>query len=205
MVTFREFVEAIVAVDSGDAIEMLSASPQLAKERASVGASRQDPEPHFFERIAHYMYEGDTALHMAAAAHQPVIAKALIAAGADVRATNRRGAQPLHYAVDGGPGSAAWNPEKQAKIVAILIKAGANPNAADKSGVGPLHRAVRNRCAAAVQALLEGGADPKAANGNGSTPLQLAQHNTGRSGSGSAEAKAQQQIILRLLESPGAV
>ena len=34
----------------------------------------------------------------------------LVDAGADVEASNRRGAQALHYAVDGGPGSPRWAP-----------------------------------------------------------------------------------------------
>jgi hypothetical protein len=57
---------------------------------------------------------------------------------------------------------------------------------------------VRNRCAAAVGALIEGGADPRAPNKSGSTPIKLAMMTTGRGGSGSVEAKAQQQEILRL-------
>jgi hypothetical protein len=68
-----------------------------------------------------------------------------------------------------------------------------------------LHRAVRTRCAAAVQALLDGGADPKRRNGNGSSAMLLARENTGRGGSGSAEAKAQQKEIVRLLELHGAM
>jgi ankyrin repeat protein len=140
---------------------------------------------------------------MAAAAYQSEIAQDLIARGADPRAKNRRGAGPLHYAVDGGPGLPAWDPSAQTKIIARLIQAGADPNAVDKNGVAPLHRAVRNRCAAAVKALIDGGADPHVANRNGSTPVRLATQNTGRGGSGSPEAKAQQAEILRLLENHG--
>jgi ankyrin repeat protein len=84
--------------------------------------------------------------------------------------------------------------------IAALIAAGADPNALDAGGVAPLHKAVRSRCAAAVQALIAGGADPQRRNKNGSTPLRLARHNTGRGGSGSPEAKAQQQEIVGLLE-----
>ena len=87
----------------------------------------------------------------------------------------------------------------QAKTVALLIQSGADPNTKDMSGVAPLHRAVRTRCAAAVEALLAGGADPRLANKTGSTPLQLAGQPTGRGGSGSVDAKAQQAEILRLL------
>jgi Ankyrin repeats (3 copies)/Ankyrin repeat len=171
---FRGFVEAVVSGDSAAAISLLDASPRLARGRAAGGATRQAPSQNFFHRILHYMYEGDTALHMAAAAFQPRVVERLIALGADVRARNRRGAEPLHYAVDGGPSLPAWDPRAQSKIVAMLIGAGADPNAIDKSGVAPLHRAVRNRCAAAVAALIEGGADPRAPNKSGSTPMLLA-------------------------------
>ena len=201
---FRDFVETIVSGDGATAIRLLDASPLLAKERAAHGATRQAAKQNFFDQILHYMYEGDTALHIAAAAYQIRIAEELIARGADVRARNRRGAEPLHYAVDGGPGLPAWNPSAQTKIIARLIGAGADPNAVDKSGVAPLHRAVRSRCSAAVRALIDGGADPRAPNKNGSTPLLLATQNTGRGGSGSAEAKAQQKEILRLLMEHGA-
>ena len=74
-----------------------------------------------------------------------------------------------------------------------------NPNAAALGGVTPLHRAVRNRCSAAVDALLRLGADPRLANDNGSTAADLARWTTGRGGSGLAEARAQQQLILELL------
>ena len=70
--------------------------------------------------------------------------------------------------------------------------------------MAPLHRAVRTRCTGAVRALLEGGADARRENKNGSTPMKLATSTTGRGGSGSAEAKAQQAEIVRLLRQFGA-
>ena len=147
---------------------------------------------------------GDSALHMAAAACRLAVVEKLIAMGADVCARNRRGAEPLHYAVDGGPGLPSWNAAAQCKIIATLIRSGADPNAVDKSGVAPLHRAIRNRCADAVEALIDGSADSHAPNRNGSTPMLLATHNTGKSGSGSTEKKAQQEQILRILRERGA-
>ncbi|MDB5692389.1 MAG: ankyrin repeat-containing protein [Alphaproteobacteria bacterium] len=201
---FRVLVEAIVRADVAAATEMLAASPQLARQRALHGADRQTAKDNFFDEILHYMYEGDTALHMAGAAYQKEIAIDLIAKGADSGARNRRGAEPLHYASDGVPGSRRWNPPAQAAVIAILIEAGADPNSRDKSGVAPLHRAVRTRCAAAVAALLQGGADACAANKSGSTPLLLASWNTGRSSAGSPEARAEQEEILRLLRAHGA-
>lgn len=197
---FRAFVEVIVSGDSEAAVTLLDESPNLAKAHAVRGATRQRPKENFFDRIQHYVNEGDTALHMAAAANQRRVVEELISRGADVRAKNRRGAEPLHYAADCGPDSPAWNPDEQAMIIAGLIRAGADPNAVDKSGVAPLHRAVRNRCAAAVRALIHGGADPQAPNRNGSTPMLLATLNTGKSGSGSPNAKAQQREILRILK-----
>ena len=195
----RALLQAIVGKDATRAHKLLAASPELAFERARQGASRQTANANYFDDIEHYLYAGDTALHIAAAAYQEGIAQQLLAAGANVRAKNRRGAEPLHYAADGLPGSRAWNPQAQKATIACLILAGADPNAVDRNGATPLHRAVRTRCATAVQALLEGGANLRATNNSGSTPMLLATRNTGRGGAGSVEARAQQEQIVRLL------
>jgi Ankyrin repeats (many copies) len=201
----RALIESIVEDDAAAALRLLATSPELAKAHSSSGATRQAAKENWFDGINHYLYAGDTALHIAAAAYRLKMVRRLITLGADVRAANRRGAEPLHYAVDGQPGSPAWSPRAQAAMVTSLIEAGADPNAIDKSGVSPLHRAVRTRCATAVRALLEGGADAWRKNKSGSTPMQLATQTTGRSGSGSAEAKAEQEKIKRLLREYGAV
>jgi hypothetical protein len=193
---------AIVA-DVNAATKLLAASPQLARACFARGATRQSAPAYFLGRIGRYIYAGDTALHVAAAAYRPDMVRALLAAGADVRARNRRGAEPLHAAGVGNPGSPTWDPPAQAATIALLIESGADPNATDMDGVTPLHRAVRTRCAAAVAALIDGGADAARRNKGGSTPLRLARLTTGRGGSGSADAKAQQQEILRLLERHG--
>ncbi|MGZ5841687.1 MAG: ankyrin repeat domain-containing protein [Xanthobacteraceae bacterium] len=146
-----------IGVDDAAALQLLAASPALATRQVAQGATRQAATDYYLDPIAHYVYAGDTALHVAAAAYRCEIAKKLIALGAGVRARNRRGAEPLHYAADGMPGTATWNPDAQAATIALLIAAGADPNAADSSGVRPLHRAVRTRCAAAAEALLAGG------------------------------------------------
>jgi ankyrin repeat protein len=178
-----------------------AATRELARAALETGASRQSARDYFLQPPGHYVYAGDTVLHVAAAAYQvPWIAR-LVGLGAAVGARNRRGAEPLHYAADGSPTSARWDPGAQAKTISALIRAGADPNATDDSGVAPLHRAVRTRCASAVEALLAGGANPTLPNRRGSTPLELAGRTTGRGGSGSPEAKAQQAEILRILES----
>src|SRR5579864_4926483 len=197
-------MRAIVAGDAARVAQSLAASPALAASSLRHGATRQTTQDYFFHEIAHYLFAGDTPLHAAAAAHRKAIVAKLLSMGADVRATNRRGAQPLHYAADGMPGSGRLDPNAQQDTVIALLEAGADPNATDRSGVTPLHRAVRNRCASAARALLEGGADVGRPNGSGSTPIQLANWTTGRSGSGSSIAKAEQKVIVRLLLEHGA-
>ncbi|SDR01052.1 Ankyrin repeat-containing protein [Rhizobiales bacterium GAS113] len=191
--------QAIVAGDAASTLRLLAASPALARASFDEGVTRQTAKA-YLDEIGRYFYAGDTALHVAAGTYRTDIVQELIAKGADIRAKNRRGAEPLHAAVVGMPGSHTWNPHAQAATVTCLIEAGADPNAVDKSGVTPLHRAVRTRCAAAVRALLDGGADARRKNKSGSTPMLLATKNTGRGGTGSPEAKAQQQEIVHLLE-----
>jgi hypothetical protein len=199
------FVRAIALGERARVSVELASAPDLALASVGVGATRHRAEEYFLNELSHQVYRGDTALHIAAAAYEAGIARELVDAGAIARAANRRGAEPLHYAVDGNPGSGRWDPVAQQETVVSLVALGASPNAVDKNGTAPLHRAVRNRCAAAVEALLDLGADPCATNGKGSTPMALARWTTGRGGSGSPEAKAQQAAIVRLLRAAGAV
>jgi hypothetical protein len=154
--------------------------------------------------IHHYVYAGDTALHVVAAAHDRALAESLVARGAEVRARNRRGAEPLHYAADGRSDVDDSVSSAQRDLICYLIDAGADPDALDKSGVAPLHRAVRTRSAGAVNALIDGGADPLLKNKSGSTPLHLAVQTTGKSNSGSEVAKEEQHRIIVLLLGHGA-
>ena len=199
----RALMRAIDDNDEKAAAAMLIGDPALARAQIETGATRAQAKAWMLPTIGHYIYQGDTALHIAAAANRIEIARRLLGQGADASARNRRGAQALHYAADGQPGAPNWSPAEQAAVIALLIDAGADPNAADMNGVTPLHRAIRTRCAAAVAALLAGGADPRRPNGKGSTPLQLAGWQTGRGGSGSPAAKAGQAEILRLLDAQG--
>lgn len=197
---FLDFIRLVVAGDIEDVTRSLATRPALATATADIGATRQEASTFFFSEIGHYLYGGDTALHMAAAAFRRPVAELLVAHGADCRAKNRRGAEPLHYAADGN----RWNPAAQAEVIAYLASIGADPNALNSSGVAPLHRAVRTRSLAAVRALVEAGADPTRPNKSGSTPLHLAVQNTGRGGSGSEQARQQQAGIVRLLLQYGA-
>ena len=196
--------QKIAARDEATVIRALTAAPALATATLQEGASRAQAQAFFLDDIKRHVYAGDTALHLAAAVYLNQLARALLARGAQARAKNRRGAEPLHYAADGIPGSPWWGPEAQAATVATLLRAGADPNAADESGVTPLHRAVRTRCGPAVAALLAHGADAHRRNRGGSTPLHLAVLDTGRSGAGAAEAREQQAGIIRALLAHGA-
>jgi ankyrin repeat protein len=197
---FPDFIRIVVDGDVDEVSRHLARNRALASMASAVGATRQGASTFFYADIAHYLYEGDTALHMAAAAFRREVAELLIRHGANCRAKNRRGAEPLHYAADAN----RWDPAAQSETIAFLVSAGADPNAVDRSGVAPLHRAVRTRSLAAVRALLDGGAHSRQPNRSGSTPLHLAVQTTGRGGSGSPRAREQQAGIVRLLLERGA-
>jgi hypothetical protein len=198
------FLDAVAASDEAAALRLLDEAPALAKDAFQSGATRAEAKAHLIVPLGRYVYEGDTALHFAAAAYRPGLVRRLVLAGADVGARNRLGTTPLLYAAQGNPQSRRWDPEAQAQAIAALIAAGADPNAVDKNGTAPLHRAVRTRCAEAVRALLAGGADPNLQTKNGSSPFRLASVTSGRGGSGSQEARRQQEEILRILEAHAA-
>jgi ankyrin repeat protein len=197
---FFDLIRLVISGEMDDVSHMLEANPSLAAIASKVGATRQDASTYFFSEIGHYLYPGDTALHMAAAAFRRPVAELLVAQGARCRAKNIRGAEPLHYAAD----TNHWEPSAQAESIEYLLSIGADANALDKLGVAPLHRAVRTRSLPAVSALLDGGADPELRNKSGSTPLHLAVQTTGRGGSGSDHAREQQAGIIRLLIQSGA-
>jgi ankyrin repeat protein len=190
-----EFLRLVTSASVDEIARRVTENPSLISASADTGATRQVSAPFFLASVSHYVYAGDTALHIAAAAFRRDVAALLVERGAHVRARNRRGAEPLHYAADANRSDGT----AQAQTIEYLISAGADPNAVDRSGVSPLHRAVRTRSAAAVRVLLDGGADPIRPNKAGSTPLHLAVQTTGRGGSGSSQARDEQAAIIRLL------
>ncbi len=197
---FLDFIRLIVDVRLEEVARQLRLNPTLAVTSLEIGATRSNASEFFFPTIRHYMYRGDTALHVAAAAASLEIVQLLTMAGANCRARNRRGAEPLHYGCDGS----FKDSQTPATVIEHLVASGADANAFDRSGVAPLHRAVRSRCLEAVTALLNAGADVRLRNKSGSTPLHLAVQSTGASGSGSETAKRQQKLIIQLLLNRGA-
>jgi hypothetical protein len=182
---------AILDDDRPRVMELLKADPGLAT--CLIAEARLCES-----KIVHWIYAGDTALHLAAAGHRVGLVRLLLAAGADPNSTkNHRNSGPLHYAADGFINGPDWNAKRQVQTIQCLLAAGADINAQDKNGATPLHRAVRTRCAAAVKCLLERGSDATLKNKSGSTPFHLAVQNTGRGGTGSEAAIAAQRQIIQ--------
>src|SRR5215471_2059502 len=135
--TLAEFLAAVVA-DEASAVRLVRAMPEIARARVT--------KERLVEDIPHQLYVGDTALHLAAAALRPLAVAALIEAGGDANAENRRGATALHYACDARPKAGkTWNPSKQRSVIELLLDAGSDIERKDKAGAAPLHRAVRAR------------------------------------------------------------
>jgi len=184
-------LKAIVADDHRAVDTLLDANGALAL--------RLIRKPKLYNSgIFHWIYVGDTPLHLAAAGYRVTIVRRLLAAGAHVNAAeNHRHSTPLHYAADGFLAGPAWDPDKQVKTIESLLNKGAEINSQDKNGATPLYRAVRTRCAAAVRCLLASGCITTLKNKPGSTAFHLAVQNTGHGGSGSPAAIAAQREIIQ--------
>src|SRR5437016_966093 len=97
--------------------------------------------------IFHWIYVGDTALHLAAAGYRVEIVRLLLASAADPNAAkNHRQSTPLHYAADGFITGPAWDAKRQIETIRCLLDHGADIHLQDMNGATPLHRAVRTRC-----------------------------------------------------------
>jgi len=185
-----ELLAAIVA-DQAEAVRLLRLTPEVAHARVA--------DERLVEEVPHQLYVGDTPLHLAAAALRPLAVRALLGAGADANAENRRGATALHYACDARPkGGHTWNPSAQRSVIELLLDAGSDIEHKDKAGAAPLHRAVRARSPQAVRCLLERGARVDATHGRRrTTALHIATHSTGASGT--KGTRAEQHEIVELL------
>ena len=190
-------IAAIVDDDARAAKRLLQADPGLAT-RLIRKAKLYD------SGVFHWIYVGDTLLHLAAAGYRVKIVRLLLASGADPNAAhNMRNSSPLHYAADGFITGPAWNAKRQVETIRCLLHKGADIHLQDMNGATPLHRAVRTRCAAAVKFLLEAGSDATIKNKSGSTPFHLAVQNTGRGGTGAPTAVSAQREIIKAFLSFG--
>jgi ankyrin repeat protein len=183
----------------------------LVGEKQTARVLRSDPlaarktssRDVFVESIPHWLYTGDTPLHLAAAAMRLNSIKILLESLADPNAVNRRGATPLFYACDPRPNSLErWSPAVQTEVIEVLVQHGADVNHSDQGGATALHRAVRSRSPSAVRQLLRFGARTDSRlRARGSSALHLAAQSTGASGT--AGAIEQQMEIIGLLRAYG--
>lgn len=105
-----------------------------------------------------------TALMAAVAAGDPVLATALLKAGADAGATNATGGSVLMYA--------AWRGDPE--CMRIILDQGAAIDQAAQNGWTALMMAAAKGHESAAAALLEAGADPQVVDVYGWTPLMRA-------------------------------
>jgi ankyrin repeat protein len=109
--------------------------------------------------------DGMTPLHWAAHWNELELAKQLLAAGANAKATNRYGVTPLHEATL----------VADVPLMEALLKAGANPEATYGSGETPLMIAARTGNVDAVKLLIDHQAGVNTAEEfRGQTPLMFA-------------------------------
>ena len=186
----EKLLKAILEDDTAKVKELIISDPSIINSPIK--------KPRFYDKeIFHWIYAGDTVLHLAAAGYRDRLVTILLKTGADANASNNhRRSSPLHYASDGFLSSPNWDAKRQVKTLKILHDAGAKIDAQDLNGATPLHRAVRTRCAAAVRFLLQSGCDPLIRNKSGSMAFHLAVQNTGRGGSGEDQAKLAQKEII---------
>src|SRR6267142_5608532 len=124
----NELLAAIIDDDRATVKELLTQDRSLAAALIKKPRLCQS-------KIFHWIYVGDTPLHLAAAGYRFEIIQLLLAAGADPNAAmNHRESGPLHYAADTCSSSPAWSAGKQVETIRCLLKAGARINAQDKNG-----------------------------------------------------------------------
>ena len=88
-------------------------------------------------RLPHWVYAGDTVLHVAAAGYRTEIARMLLEAGADARLKNLPGSTPFHLAVQntgrGGSGSEIAK-AAQGEIIRVFLERDIGPALKDTRG-----------------------------------------------------------------------
>lgn len=109
---------------------------------------------------------GNTPLHRAAMSGSVDMVSLLLACGANVRAANHTGAEPLHYATQTGL-------KVPADVIELLVRRGACLAAQTRAGETAIHWAARATSLEACTKLLECGADSFALNDEGDAAIHI--------------------------------
>ncbi|EFN51583.1 hypothetical protein CHLNCDRAFT_59197 [Chlorella variabilis] len=159
---WSEEAQLIAAASAGDLRRLravLASRPELVDARTALPCS---------------VASGYSALHFAAFNGHMACVRALLAAGADVRARDDRGATALHWAA--GAAGALARERGGEPCLRQLVGAGADVDARDEDGETALHCAARLGNLVAIRCLAEAGAYLGAANLEGVTPRILARN-----------------------------
>lgn len=154
----KDVAEALINL--GAPLDLFEASALGRVERIEE-ILRADPQ-----RASEYAPDGFTPVALAAFFGHADAARALISAGADVRAPAKNAfkVQALHAAVAG----------RNLDIVKAVLEAGADPNAQQQAGFRPIHEAGTNANRALAELLIAHGADPRLPADSGKDAIDLA-------------------------------
>ena len=96
----------------------ISAIRKLLKSEPGLATSLIQTPKLYDSGIFHWIYVGDTPLHLAAAGYRLEIVRLLLKAGADPNAAkNHRKSNPLHYASDGYSTGPTFDSKKQVETI----------------------------------------------------------------------------------------
>lgn len=147
-----------------DALQQQQPQQQTRQDTAPARAAKTQPAPASANINAPVDEHGNTALMFAARDGDAEEVKRLLAAGANVNASNNIGCTALILAAYFG----------RVEMVSFLINSGAYVNARDDFGMTPLMNASQNGHAEIVRRLINAGADVNIAAAQGVTALSLA-------------------------------
>ncbi|BGP39986.1 putative ankyrin-repeat protein [Rhodotorula kratochvilovae] len=172
--------DLVASIDSDSRTPLQNAlsalPPSVACVEACLDAFNNLADGGFGEKARTKVLEngdgvGNTALMAAATTGNLEIVKLLVGAGADVTATNEKGATALHYAASKG----------HVSVGRLLISKGADINARDRASQLPLHRAATTGSLPFIHLILASKSPTKPekprlnlSDRAGNTPLHLA-------------------------------